>query len=140
MYENLSDPGIETVNPKKTKRTEWSKMKNPFIIEPTVKREGKIIDYISEFRKKREEGKPSSKTPVPFKNPPILDWKQDLDNEKLPSYYRKKLVAEKAKRIDDQAFKKELVLKHLAGSDALNAVQEVDAMIANSIEAKLSIL
>lgn len=42
-------------------------MKNPFIKDPPPKREGKIIDYISEMRKKRMdiEAKGESKTPNP---------------------------------------------------------------------------
>jgi hypothetical protein len=108
---------------------------NPLIPKPPPKKEIKVIDFLEERRKNRQEEEEEKKY-----DPDDLDWKKDLETD-LPDHEKAKILKKKAKMLEKEARKQELLI----GTNSINAKslkqsESVNELLLSSIKAKLAAL
>jgi len=103
----------------------------PFLKKIAVRRDPKPpVNYLQEFRIRREQNNEIIK-------PPIFNWHSELNNDLLNSNEKYSRLMEKARLIDEQARRKELLLNVKGEFDLENNVSD---RLIDSIKAKLAIL
>lgn len=113
-------------------RRHWKK--NPLVPEPKEIRESKIVDYLSDKRKQRDN-QPTDIKPI------HIDLQQDLLDDNFDNEKAKKIKA-KAELVDKVAKKQERLLVNMRddGVKGIEAGDQVNDMILSSIKAKLALL
>ena len=101
------------------------------IPKPEPKREGYLVDYLGHQRRKRDN------LSLPRKQPG--DWKQVQGLSGLNEAQKVYLIKEKARLIEENAMRKEQMIK-ITGSPDIRDACEVNDMLIDAIEAKLSLL
>ena len=123
-------PAQSDLELRKKKKVNWN-MENPMIPKPQPKREGYLVDYLGHQRRKRE----SSSVPRTHAG----DWKNVQSISGLNEAQKVYLIKEKARLIEDNAKRKEQMIK-ITGSPDIRDACEVNDMLIDAIEAKLSLL
>jgi len=98
---------------------------NPMVPKPKPKKEGKVVDYLKEFKENRKDTKSHRS----------LNWKKMLEAEDLSQ------VTEKAREVEELARKKEMrVPKNYNDPELVKETEEINDMIVSSIKAKMAAL
>ena len=107
---------------------------NPMLPKPPQKKEAKVVDFLEERRKVRQEAEAEPEEPA-------ADWEKDLDKD-LPAEEKARMLKKKAKRLERQARKQELLLAGANPSNAKTLQQSasLNELLLNSVKAKLALL
>ena len=125
-----SEPDLRKTSYKKPKKFK----ENPLVPKPLKKKDVKVIDFLEERRKNRQEEEPE-------RGKEDLDWKKDLDSD-LPDHEKAKILKRKAKKLEKEAKKQELLIGVVnpSNSKMLQQTENVNDLLLNSIKAKLAVL
>ena len=107
---------------------------NPLVPKPPVKKDPKVVDFLGERRRIRDE--------VGENNQDVdFDWKKELDKD-LPEHQIAKNLKKKAKILEKEARKQELLMGTPGSINAksLKQSENVNDLLLNSIKAKLAVL
>ena len=100
------------------------------IPEVPPKREGKIVDYLTEQRTKREAGGVVQN----------VDWEKQLANSQLNQDERNNKIRAIAEKIEKKALQKEGKVGGLKDPRSIQEAGAMSDMLVSSIKAKLAIL
>ena len=106
------------------------------IPKPKIPRPSKAVDYLQQRRAQRDESGSIRKIQAP------TDWNNDLENENISNVEMAARIKSKAKRMETEARRQELLLSSVAGSSAkgVDVEEDVNDMLIGSIKAKLALL
>ena len=107
---------------------------NPLVPKPPPKKEIKVVDFLEERRKiRQEEGGNHQEVD--------LDWQKELEKD-VPDHEKARMLKKKAKMIEREARKQELLIGVVnpTSPKTLQQTENVNDLLLNSIKAKLAIL
>ena len=107
---------------------------NPLVPKPPPKKEAKVVDFLEERRKiRQEEGDNYQEVD--------LDWQKDLEKD-VPDHEKARILKKKAKLIEKEARKQERLIGAVnpTSPKSLRQTESVNDLLLNSIKAKLAIL
>lgn len=113
------------------KKPDWKRFKNSMVPEPQAKREPVHIDWLGERRKVRDDNNKAGMNQS-------MAWKNIADNQDLDEEARMQILKNRSKMIEETAQRKEQMNK-IRGS-TMEGTVEVNEMLINAIESKLSLL
>lgn len=109
---------------------------NKMIPKPKSPRSSKDVDWLKEMRVKRQDNEKDGNG----KRPDNEDWNKVLNDEKLTPQERYELIKQKAKKIEENAQRKEQLLKANSNQIEPEQASQVNDMLIEAIKAKLAIL
>lgn len=107
---------------------------NPLVPKPLPKKEPKVIDFLEERRKVRQEER-LDHGEIDF------DWEKDLEKD-IPDHEKARMIKKKAKLLERESRKQELLIGAISPTNAKTIKQSeaVNDLLLNSIKAKLAVL
>ena len=112
---------------------------NPLVPKAALKKEGKIVDYLGELRKVREDTEKEKKEAPQEDDIVQFEWNDEIQN--LPEAERIKKIQKESKKLERALKQKEMAMSVTAGTaQSLKYSDDINEMLINSIKAKLSVL
>ncbi|OMJ95128.1 hypothetical protein SteCoe_1490 [Stentor coeruleus] len=107
---------------------------NPLVPKPPQKKEPKVVDFLEEQRKLRQENEEN-------REENDFDWEKDLEKD-VSNREKAKILKKKAKMLEKQARKQELMLEAISPNNAkaIKQAENVNDLLLGSIKAKLAAL
>ena len=128
-YNSSESPEREKI----LKKPNWKKFHNPMVPKPETKREGYKVDWLAERRNKREnQDKESGRMHQ------SQTWKNIAEMSDIDDNTKAQLLKSKARLLEENAQRREQINK-VQGS-TMEGTAEVNEMLINAIESKLSLL